>query len=105
MVKYDITRRAREDLFSIWEYTVERWSEEQADKYYGELVAGMGKVAATPLKIGKPYDEILPGLRAYHVRKHMVFYIIQDNGRALIVRVLHERMEYSYHFVGYSELA
>ena len=42
--------------------------------------------------------EAYPGLRAYHVRRHRLFYIMQDNGRALIVRILHERMDYARHF-------
>lgn len=29
MTKYDITKEATEDLFRIWEYTVDTWSEEQ----------------------------------------------------------------------------
>ena len=58
----------------------------------------MEEIGSAPLNIGKPYDEILPGLRAYHIRKHLVFYIIQKNGRAFIVRILHERMDFASHF-------
>ena len=98
MAKYDITKEATEDLFRIWEYTVDTWSEEQADTYYGLLEAGMTDISDASERIGKPYDEIYPGLRAYHVRRHMLFYIMQDNGRALIIRILHERMDYARHF-------
>ena len=41
---------------------------------------------------------VIPGLRAYHVRRHVLFYNIQTNGRPLIVRILHERMDYARHF-------
>ncbi|MEI6021854.1 MAG: type II toxin-antitoxin system RelE/ParE family toxin, partial [Bacteroidota bacterium] len=34
MVKYHFTNKAIEDLTEIWQYTVEEWSEKQADKYY-----------------------------------------------------------------------
>ena len=98
MAKYDITKEATEDLYKIWAYTVDTWSEDQADKYYALLEAGMNEVADAPHRIGKPYDEIYPGLRAYHVRRHMLFYTIQANGRAQIVRILHERMDYTSHF-------
>lgn len=98
MAKYDITKEATEDLYRIWEYTVDTWSEEQADKYYTLLEAGMNEVADAPERIGKPYDEIYPGLRAHHVRRHMLFYILQENSRALIVRILHEKMDYTRHF-------
>ncbi|MCR5018844.1 MAG: type II toxin-antitoxin system RelE/ParE family toxin [Bacteroidales bacterium] len=98
MAKYDITKEATEDLYRIWEYTVDTWSEEQADMYYALLETGMNEVAGAPERIGKNYDEILPGLRAYHVRRHMLFYTIQPNGRALIIRILHEKMDYARHF-------
>ena len=98
MAKYDITKEATEDLYKIWAYTVDTWSEEQADTYYSLLEAGMNELANAPERIGKPYDEILPGLRAYHVRRHLLFYTIQANGRALIARILHEKMDYVRHF-------
>ena len=98
MAKYDITKEATEDLYRIWAYTVDTWSEEQADSYYTLLEAGMDEVACAPNRTGNPYDEIYPGLRAHHVRRHIVFYIQQDNGRVLIVRILHERMDYARHF-------
>ena len=98
MAKYDITKEATDDLYRIWEYTVDNWSEQQADMYYAFLEAGMNEVSDAPELIGKPFDEIYPGLRAYHVRRHMLFYITQDNGRVLIVRILHERMDYARHF-------
>ena len=98
MAKYDITKEATEDLYKIWAYTVDTWSEEQADTYYSLLEAGMNEVADAPERIGKPYDEILPGLKAYHVRRHILFYTIQANGRVLIARILHEKMDYARHF-------
>ncbi len=97
MAKYDITPKATDDLYHIWEYTADTWSEKQADAYYNILCAAMDEIAAAPQTTGRPYDEIIPGIRAYHVRKHMVFFIAQANGRALIVRILHERMDYVRH--------
>ena len=85
MAKYDITKEASEDLYRIWEYTVDTWSEEQADTYYSLLVGGMNEIADAPKRIGKPYDEIY------------LFYILQNSGRALIVRILHEKMDYARH--------
>lgn len=31
MAKYELTNKAIEDLTEIWEYTVDKWSEQQAD--------------------------------------------------------------------------
>lgn len=33
--KFVLSRKALADLDAIWEYTVERWSEQQAEKYSG----------------------------------------------------------------------
>ena len=34
MAKYRFTRKAVEDLSDIWHYTLETWSQKQADRYY-----------------------------------------------------------------------
>ena len=51
MTELRFTRKAVEDLSDIWRYTVERWSEEQADRYYGLLVATCRKIAASTVPI------------------------------------------------------
>lgn len=97
MAKYDITSEAKEDLYRIWEYTVDTWSEEQADKYYAILESAFNEIASVENKPGKSYDEIMSGLKAYHIRRHMIFYLIQENSRVLILRILHEKMDYPRH--------
>lgn len=37
MASYDLTLAAEEDLRGIWQYTLETWGPEQADKYLDEL--------------------------------------------------------------------
>ncbi len=97
MASYDVTQEALEDLFRIWEYTFDSWSETQADKYEGLLRIAFSTIAAKPFNLGKSYDLIYPGLRGYKVGRHIVFYIIRNNGRILIVRILHERMDFKHH--------
>ena len=98
MAKYDISKEATEDLYRIWEYTVDTWSEEQADKYYALIEIALNEIGSSPANAGVPYDEISPGIRAYHVQHHIIFYVIQNNGRALIARILHEKMDFARHF-------
>ena len=38
MANYKLTNKAVEDLAKIWDYTFEKWSEQQADKYYALLI-------------------------------------------------------------------
>ena len=98
MEKYNITKEASEDLYRIWDYTVETWSVKQADMYYAVLMSTLNKIASNPVKLGKNYDVILPGLKAYHIHRHMIFYTIQNDGRPVIARILHESMDYPRHF-------
>ena len=38
MAKYKLTRQTTNDLRKIWNYTVDTWSENQADQYYNMLL-------------------------------------------------------------------
>ena len=98
MGKYKLTVEATEDLYNIWEYTVNTWSEKQADTYYSKLKSAFEEIASNPLTKGKPYDHILPGLRAFHVEKHLIFFHPQYEGNVLIIRILHESMDFIRHF-------
>jgi len=39
MARYFLSKKAIEDLSGIWNYHLETWSEDQADKYYNMLIA------------------------------------------------------------------
>ena len=92
MVNYTITRKAREDLNGIWEYTFDKWSEEQADRYYQLLVETFGQLAKNPA-LGKRYPEISVNLSGFKVNRHVIFYRIKDYSPIEIIRILHERMD------------
>jgi hypothetical protein len=38
MANYQLTNRAVADLTQIWNYTLDNWSENQADRYYKMLI-------------------------------------------------------------------
>lgn len=63
MGKVVYSRKAIEDLTSIWKYTAKEWSEKQADAYYRMLVSSIRKLLERPLSLGRSYDEIAFGLR------------------------------------------
>jgi antitoxin ParD1/3/4 len=46
----------------------------------------------TILMLGRPCDDIRPGLRRMEHGKHVVFYRLQKPGGILVVRILHQRM-------------
>lgn len=95
MAKFHFTRKAVEDLTNIWNYTVDTWSEQQADAYYEMLISSCRKVACDPVLFGRKYNEITEGLYGFKANKHIIFYRIATSEEIEIVRILHERMDLS----------
>ena len=96
--KLEYSRKAVEDLTSIWRYTVKTWSEKQADEYYNKLISACNLLLSKPVVMSKKYDEIMPDLYGLHCGHHIIFYTIRPQGNILIVRILHERMDFKRHF-------
>jgi toxin ParE1/3/4 len=92
MAKFKLTNNAVKDLSDIWHYTVETWSESQADKYYRLLLNACSSIAKKP-QIGKVYEEIYPELKGKRTSKHIIFYRVMDDQSIEITRILHERMD------------
>jgi len=92
MAKYELTNKAVEDLTGIWEYTIEKWSEQQADKYYNLLLDSCQDIANNP-ELGKNYDGITKDLFGLKSNRHIVFYRKRINQPIEITRILHERMD------------
>ena len=92
MAKYELTKKAVEDLADIWNYTYENWSEHQADKYYRLLIESFKEIAATP-SIGKNYSGIVESLRGFKVGRHIVFFRELEDRTVEIIRILHEQMD------------
>ena len=93
MAKYHLTNKAVEDLTNIWEYTVDTWTERQADDYYHMLIASFQKITENPRLFGLKYVEIAEGLHGYRANKHIIFYRILADGDILVIRILHQRMD------------
>lgn len=92
MAKYFLTKKAVEDLSSIWDYTYETWSEKQADKYYKLLIDTCKEISLTPA-IGKNYEEIGNDIAGFRVGKHIIFYRETKSKEIEVIRILHERMD------------
>lgn len=92
MAKYYLTNKAVEDLNGIWNYTVEHWSEAQADKYYNMLIGFCRDIAENP-GIGKKYDDVSTGLFGLKANRHIIFYRKIESGLVEITRFLHGHMD------------
>ncbi len=92
MAEYKLTQKATKDLGKIWNYTVDTWSENQADKYFHMLMDTCQEIADGNVK-RKQYEGIYPGLLGIKSGKHIIFYRQMDKDRVEIARILHERMD------------
>ncbi len=92
MAKYIITKKAVDDLTRIWEYTYEVWSENQADKYYNELLEACQTLAENQ-NYGKNYDEISLEIFGYNSGQYIIFYRKLSEKEIEITRFLLSRMD------------
>ena len=72
-MKYILSRKARVDIIKIWEYTFEKWSLEQADKYY-RFIFGAIKDLVDHHKKKKSYEMIRSGYRGLHIKSHILLF-------------------------------
>ena len=92
MAKYRLTNEALKDLEGIWVYTNEKWSVDQADRYYNLIIDEIEFIASNPLS-GRSMDYIKEGYRSSKVKSHLVFYKINLDKTIETVRILHQRMD------------
>lgn len=92
MAQYELTNKAVEDLAEIWEYTCEKWSEQQADRYYNELLDSCRNIANDP-SLEKIYEGITSDLFGIKTNRHIIFYRNRINLPVIITRILHEQMD------------
>ena len=88
---YVISKKAVSDLEEIWLYTVEKWSVDQADRYYNLIFDEINFICKNN-NAGKSMEHVRKGYRASKVKSHLLFYRIQHN-TVEVIRILHELMD------------
>lgn len=89
---YVLTHAAATDVRGIIRHTRKEWGEAQVRRYITKLEQGMARLAAGQ----EPFREmsaIYPALRMAHCEHHYVFCLPRERDPALIVAILHERMD------------
>lgn len=92
MTGFVLSPAARADLEAIWDYTSERWSPDQAERYIlaiGDACESLG----SGKRLGQSAEDIRKGYRKLSVGAHVVFYRTDANDLIDIVRILHQRMD------------
>lgn len=96
MAAYRLTSEASADLDGIYEYTILTFGLDQAQDYLHGLHERFGTLAGNP-GLGRPASDLAPELRRFRYQSHVVFYLPEEHG-VLIVRVLHQNMDFPRHF-------
>ena len=90
--KYRISQQAIEDVDKIWTHTLNKWSKEQADRYYDLIMTEIDFISDNYL-IGKSAEQTRKNYRVTKIKSHLIFYRKVENGIVEIVRILHQRMD------------
>ena len=89
-LKYKLSKLAIEDIDSIWNYTANQWSTNQANKYFERIFEVIDSISINP-NIGKSIKEVKENHRSVLVKSHIIVYKV-ENEIILIDRILHQKM-------------
>ncbi|RSK41662.1 type II toxin-antitoxin system RelE/ParE family toxin [Mangrovimonas spongiae] len=87
-----ISQEAIKDLKNIWVYTLNKWSKEEADRYYDLIISEIEFIADNFLT-GKSAEQTRKNYRVTKIKSHLIFYRKVENDIVEIVRILHQRMD------------
>lgn len=92
MAKVRLSPAARQDFLEIGDYTRDRWSEDQAERYLKQLLEVMAEIGRHPFS-GGDMGSLRPGYRRRRSGSHLIFYAVLQDGMVEVVRILHERSD------------
>ena len=92
MSKYIINEKALEDINKIWIYTVENWSEEQADRYYNLIFDEIEYIIAN-FEMARDFENVRKNYKFSKVKSHYIFFKKIKVNEIEVIRILHERMD------------
>lgn len=95
MAKFQLTNRAATDLSDIADFTIQNFGIEQA-RFYRDGLNNCFEILAENPQLGRSAADLAPNLKRYEYQAHVVFYLSKDSG-ILIVRILHQRMDFKRH--------
>ena len=89
-MNYVLSRKAEEDVISIYLHGLEKFGEMQAEDYHLKLQLCFEFLARNPLSTPERF-ELSPPVRIHPVGVHIVIYQIIDSQNIFVLRVRHER--------------
>jgi toxin ParE1/3/4 len=92
MSEYIISEKALEDINSIWIYTAENWSVEQADRYYNAIIDEI-EFINQKFESARDFGKFRKSYKYSKLKSHFIFFKKNKNNEIEVVRVLHEKMD------------
>jgi toxin ParE1/3/4 len=92
MSAYIISEKALEDINTIWIYTAENWSVEQANRYYNLIIDEIEYIA-DDFDRARDFGKIRKSYKYSKVKSHLIFFKKDKTNEIEVVRVLQERMD------------
>ncbi len=89
-------KRVRKDLEEIFDYSLDQFGLEQAEKYVSAFDDYFEKIRQNPSK-GQRQNTVAKELWRYRKERHFIFYRIYKT-HVRIVRILHDQMDFGRHF-------
>jgi toxin ParE1/3/4 len=80
-----------DQLKMIGNYTKANWGVKQRNKYMAEIRSGIQTLQDKPT-LGKPRDDLFPGMRSYRIQRHYIYYYFNDT-EVYCVAILHVSMD------------
>ncbi|QGG89547.1 hypothetical protein GH983_03255 [Agrobacterium sp. MA01] len=93
MAEIRLSPAARQDFLEIGDYTRDRWSEAQAERYLRQILAMIGEIGVHPFS-GSEVPSLRSGYRRSRCGSHLIFYVILEDSMVEVVRIIHERADY-----------
>jgi toxin ParE1/3/4 len=86
--EYRLSPKARDDMESVWLYTLSQWGHEQTEKYIDDLAVAFDLLTTNP-RLGTRCDNIRAGYRKHPTLRHVIYFREVSYGIE-IIRVLHD---------------
>ena len=87
MRRFQLARRAEEDVTEIFAFGYEMFGELQAERYADGMIAVFAQLGHNP-RMGRPAKAIAPGIRRHEYRSHVILYEESRDG-VVILAVVH----------------
>jgi len=99
MHRFKLSHFAESDVFEILNYTIDKWSFEQAEQYQRDLELGRLEIQKDPYLLNsKSQDRLAKGCRSFKVNHHYFFYRVDELENSIeIARILHESRDFPRH--------